>query len=88
VAKLFANVRAAFEQTTALPRTDVLGFEAFVYRSWCRMKRSLLALAALTFRSLALAGAASLVASVTAAVQHYPTDAHTLRRFVLALVTK
>jgi hypothetical protein len=88
VAKLFANVRAAFEQTTALPRTDVLGFEAVVYRPWCRMKRSLLALAALAFRSLALAGTASLVASVTAAVQHYSTNAHTLGRFVFTLVAE
>jgi hypothetical protein len=88
VAKLFANVRATLEQTTALPRADVFGFEAVVYRPWCRVKRSLLALAALTFRSLALAGAASLVASVTAAVQHYSTNAHTLRRFVLTLVTE
>jgi hypothetical protein len=88
VAKLFANVRAAFEQTTALPCADVFGFEAVVYWSRCRMKRPLLALAALSFRSLTLAGAASLVAAVAAAVQHYSTNAHALGRFILTLVAE
>jgi hypothetical protein len=49
VAKLFANVRAAFEQTAALPRANVFGFEAVVYRSRRRMERPLLALAGLAF---------------------------------------
>jgi hypothetical protein len=88
VAKLLANVRAAFEHATALPRADVFGFDSIVHRPWCRMKRPLLALAALSFRSLALAGTASLVAAVTAAVQHRSTNAHALRRFILALVAE
>ena len=88
MAKLLTHVRATFEQTTALPGADMFGFEPVVYRPWCRMKRALLALAGLTFRSLALAGTASLVASVTAAVQHYSTNANTLGRFVLTLVTE
>ena len=88
MAKLLTDVRSTFEQTTALPRADVFGFEAVVYWPWCGMKRSLLALAGLTLRSLALAGATSLVAAVAAAVQHYSTNAHTLGRFVLTLVTE
>lgn len=47
VAKLLAKVRPAFEQATALPRADVFGFKHVVYWSWSRMKRPLLALAAL-----------------------------------------
>jgi hypothetical protein len=88
VAKLLANMRAAFEQTTALPRADVFGFEAVVCRSWRRVKRPLLALAALSFRCLALAGTASLVAAVAAAVQHYSTNAHALWRFILTLMAE
>jgi len=48
VAKLLANVRAAFEQPAALPGADVLSFKHVVHRPWCGMKRPLLALAALT----------------------------------------
>jgi len=88
VAELLAKVRATLEQTTALPRADVFRFEHVFYRPWCGMERSLLALVALAFRSLALAGTASFVAAVTTAVQHGSTDSHALRCFVLALMTK
>lgn len=52
------------------------------------MKRPLLALVALAFRSLALAGTASFVAPVTAAVQYHSTNTHTLGCFILTLVAE
>jgi len=88
VAELLTNVSATFEQTTTLSRTNVLGFEPVIYRPRCRMKRPLLALVALAFRSLALAGTASFVAPVTAAVQYHSTNTHTLGCFILTLVAE
>jgi hypothetical protein len=87
VTELLTNVCTALEETTALPRTNVLGFKHVVNRSRCGVQRSLLSLGALALRCLALTGTAPLVTAVTAAVQQSPANAHTLGCFSLALVT-
>jgi hypothetical protein len=79
-------VRAALEQAATLSCADVFSFEHVINGPRCGMQRSLLALDALTLRSLALTSATSLVAGVTATIQRSPANTHALRRLSLALV--
>lgn len=87
VAKLLTNMCTAFQQTTTLSSADVLGFKHIFNRSRCGVKRTLLALAALTLCGFALAGATSLIAAVSATVQQRPANSHALRRLIATLVT-
>ena len=86
VTEFLTYVRAAFEQTTTLPSANMFGFKAFIDWPRCGMQRPLLALGTLTFRSLALASAASLIASMTATIQRHSAHTHALGRLGLALV--
>jgi len=86
VAQLLANVIATLQQAAALTCADVLGLEAIVDWSWCGVQGTLLPLAALSLSSLALAGAAALVAGMASTIEIDAAYAHALRRLLFALM--
>jgi hypothetical protein len=87
VAKILAEVVAAFERSATDTGTNVLSLKAVVHRSNVGFfKLATLALDGLSFSSLSLALATALVTSMTTTVEGGSADSHTLRRLSLALV--
>jgi hypothetical protein len=87
MAKIFAEVVAAFERSATDTGTNVLGFKAIIHRSNMGfLELTALALDGLSFSSLSLALATALVASMTTTIEGRSADSHTLRRLSLALV--
>jgi hypothetical protein len=87
VAKIFAEVVAAFERSATDTGTNMLSLKAVIHRSNMGfLKLTTLALDGLSFGSLSLALATTLVASMTTTIEGRSTDSHTLRRLSLALV--
>lgn len=76
----------AFQQAAALSSANMLGFEHIFNRSGHGMKRSLLALVALTLCGFALACATPLVAAVATTIKKRSTNAHALGWLIAALV--
>ena len=86
VAKLRASMITALEHTPTKTGADGLGFEAFVDGTWCKSKRSKLALCRLAFCCLSLPEAASLTTLVTATVECDLADSQALWRFFGSLM--
>jgi hypothetical protein len=87
VAKIFAEVVAAFERSATDTSTNVLSFKAIIYGSNVSfLKLATLALDGLSFGSLSLTLTTALVASMTTTIESRSADSHTLRRLSLTLV--
>lgn len=87
VAEIFAEVVATFERSTTRTSTNMLSLEAVIDRSnMSFLKLTALALDGLSFGSLSLAFAATLVTGVAATVESSSADSHTLRGLNVALM--
>jgi len=87
VTQLLARVVSTFQRTTARTSADVLWLKAIIDVSGRGVDGTTFALDGKTFRSLALARAASLVASVASTIECGATHAHALRMLFDALMT-
>ena len=87
MAKVLAEMVAAFERSTTRTSTNVLSLKAVIDRSnVCIFQLTALTLHSLSFTSLPLTFAAAFIASMTTTVQGSSAYSHTLRRLNLTLM--
>jgi hypothetical protein len=88
VAKVLAEMVAAFERSATRSSTNVLSLKAVIDRSnMSFLKLTALALDGLSLSSLSLTFAAALITSMAATIECSSADSHTLGRLDFTLMT-